>query len=171
MEIIQGSPADRDQLDQWMNARRLALRMKWTEVAQKADMTPQNLLRIRQGTIGITWDAADGIERALRWERGSVESAVLEGHEPIALPPSPTSGTAPEGDEMPPEPAPSNEPSPEPRPEDYPDEHEYMNAVYWYLRQWMSHDAVMRGFHMAAAIYERKNTERPAPKAPGNKVG
>lgn len=59
----------------------------------------------------------------------------------------------------------------EPMPQDYPDEHEYMNAVYWYLRQWMSHDAVMRGFHMAAAIYERKNTERPAPKAPGNKVG
>lgn len=59
----------------------------------------------------------------------------------------------------------------EPMPQDYPDEHEYMNAVYWYLRQWMSHDAVMRGFHMAAAIYERKNTERSAPKAPGNKVG
>lgn len=59
----------------------------------------------------------------------------------------------------------------EPRPEDYPDEHEYMNAVYWYLRQWMSHDAVMRGFHMAATIYERKNAERNAPKAPGNKVG
>lgn len=68
-----------------------------------------------------------------------------------------------------------DEPAPErteePRPEDYPDEHEYMQAVYWYLRQWMSHDAVMRGFHMAAAVYERKNTQRNAPKAPGNKVG
>ena len=61
----------------------------------------------------------------------------------------------------------------EPMPEDYPDEYEYMEAVYWYLRRGMgmSHEAVMRGFHMAAAIYKRKNAERNVPKAPRNEVG
>lgn len=62
--------------------------------------------------------------------------------------------------------------NPEPMPADYPDEHEYMSAVYWYLRRMnMSHDAVMRGFQLAAAVYEHKRTDRDPPSTPGNKVG
>jgi transcriptional regulator with XRE-family HTH domain len=100
------------------------------------------------------------VERALRWQFGSIES-LFQGGEPTPLDPQPQPSE------------PSTDAIAEPRPEDYPDEHEYMNAVYWYLRRGMgmSHEAVMRGFNMAAAIYERKNTKRSAPKAPSNKVG
>jgi transcriptional regulator with XRE-family HTH domain len=82
---IEGSTERRHQLDERMDARRNELRVTWTEIARRAGMTPQNLVRIRKGQISISWDAADGIERALRWERGSVEAAVLEGKPPTKL--------------------------------------------------------------------------------------
>lgn len=78
MEGMQGTPEARDALNQQMNARRQLLQMRWAEVARRADMTVQNLGRIRRGTISISWEAAQGIEDALQWERGSVE-AVLNG--------------------------------------------------------------------------------------------
>jgi transcriptional regulator with XRE-family HTH domain len=59
----------------------------------------------------------------------------------------------------------------EPDPLDYPDELEYMNAVYWFLRKSMSHEAVMRGFNMAAAIYHRRQTDRNAPSSEGDNFG
>lgn len=71
-----------------------------------------------------------------------------------------------------------DEPAPEaaggtmPEPQDYPGELEYMEAVYWYLRRMnMSHEAVMRGFGMAAAIYSRKVAERNGADTDGDMVG
>lgn len=87
MEILQGTATRRAQLDQWMDESRKALRLRWSQVAELAGMTTPNLLRIRKGKIGITWDAADGIENALQWERGSVEAAILEGRRPVAAAP------------------------------------------------------------------------------------
>jgi hypothetical protein len=90
---------------------------------------------------------------------------ILEGSPP------PPIVTAEQASEEPPTAAPA--PIPEPNPADYPDEMEYMIAVYWYLRRGMnmSHEAVMRGFHMAAAIYSRKTPERNQLNTSGNEVG
>lgn len=83
METLQGTAASRVRLDKWMDERRKELRLRWSKVAQIAGMSTPNLLRIRKGQIGISWDAADGIEDALLWERGSVEAAVLRGEKPV----------------------------------------------------------------------------------------
>jgi hypothetical protein len=82
MENLQGSPAARAQLNEWMNERRQQLRLRWSQVAELAGMGTPNLLRIRKGQISISWDAADGIEDALEWERGSVRAAVDLGQKP-----------------------------------------------------------------------------------------
>lgn len=84
MEGMQGTPESRRRLDDLMNERRRELRIKWTEVARRAGMTPQNLLRIRKGQISISWDAADGIDDALQWERGGVQ-AIIDGRIPVKL--------------------------------------------------------------------------------------
>lgn len=75
---------EREQLAGEMEARRRELRVNWTEVARRAGMSPQNLLRIRNGEISVTDDAADGIDEALYWEQGSV-AAVLAGRGPTPL--------------------------------------------------------------------------------------
>lgn len=68
-----------------INKRRRELRIRqWNEVARLARMSPENLRKIRKGEIGISEEAADGIEDALQWERGSVERAVRDG-----VPPAP----------------------------------------------------------------------------------
>lgn len=72
----------RERLAALMNKRRLQLGMRWREVAQRAGMTEQNLIKIRKGTISVTEDAAAGIERALRWQPGSV-FAILAGDDPV----------------------------------------------------------------------------------------
>lgn len=62
----------------------------------------------------------------------------------------------------------------EPDPTDYTSELEYQRAVYWYLRRGkgMSHEAVMRGFQLARAIFEEENrAERNAPNTSGEEVG
>lgn len=85
MEGIQGTPESRERLSQLMNDRRQELRVRWAEVARRAGMAVQNLGRIRRGAISISWEAAEGIERALCWARGSVERIVLEHGEPVLL--------------------------------------------------------------------------------------
>jgi hypothetical protein len=86
----EGTSDRRKLLERWMNDRRRELRIKWTEVARRSEMSVQNVLRIRKGQISISEDAADGIETALEWEPGSVERAVREGIKPTpASPPAP----------------------------------------------------------------------------------
>lgn len=72
----------RKRLDDLMEARRKELRIRWTEVARRAGMSPQNLLRIRKGLIAVSWEAAKGIDYAMEWAAGSVESFVERGEEP-----------------------------------------------------------------------------------------
>lgn len=87
MEGIEGSSDRRDLLEHWMNHRRRELRIKWTEVARRAGMSVQNVLRIRKGQISISEDAADGVEDALQWARGSVQRVIQEGAPPIPVAP------------------------------------------------------------------------------------
>lgn len=83
MDDPQTSGGPRD-LDSWMNDRRRELRIRWTEVADRASMSSENLRKIRRGQISLSEDAADGIERALAWQPGSVE-AVMRGERPTVL--------------------------------------------------------------------------------------
>ncbi|MEV4093853.1 hypothetical protein [Streptosporangium saharense] len=59
-------------LDQAMNDRRLSLRMKWHEVAEKAKISVPTLKRVRTGPGSITDWAARGLEEALEWPQGEV---------------------------------------------------------------------------------------------------
>ena len=77
-----GTDESRQQLSQLMDEQRRRLRLKWTQVALVADMSTQNLREIRQGTIGITVDAADRIEDALKWSRGSIQRFLQNGTPP-----------------------------------------------------------------------------------------
>jgi hypothetical protein len=140
----------------WMDERRGELALTWQQVADTAGVSTETLYRADDRAMRTT--TKHGIERALRWQRGSVD-AIKRGEKPTPLPQE--------------ESEPSQGPA-EPEPADYADEHEYMSAVYWYLRRGygMSHEAVQRGFDMAAAIFERKNkAERDDPNSSGNQVG
>lgn len=140
----------------WMDERRGELALTWQQVADEAGVSTETLYRIADGRTPRT-TTRKGIERALRWQPGSIDAIAHEGE------PTPLAA----------EPEPAPRPT-EPDPADYPDEHEYMTAVYWYLRRGygMSHEAVQRGFDMAAAIFERKNNaERNDPDSSGNRVG
>lgn len=75
---------NRERLSERMEDRRKELRLKWTQVGRRGGMSPQNLLRIRNGVISITEDAADSVEDGLFWARGSVQ-AILDGGEPTLL--------------------------------------------------------------------------------------
>jgi hypothetical protein len=72
---------NRERLANYMAARRVELRRPWREIAAAAGMSEQNLLRIRQGDITVTEQAARGIDTALNWEPGSV-LAILDDGEP-----------------------------------------------------------------------------------------
>lgn len=50
-------------------------------------MSTTNLARIRKGDIGVSWEAADGIDDALLWERGQGIQAVLAGKSPVEAAP------------------------------------------------------------------------------------
>jgi len=75
-------PERRQQLDQLIDGRRRQLRLRWNQVVQRAGMSAQNLRLIRQGVIGVTVDAADRIEDALEWARGSITGFLDDGTPP-----------------------------------------------------------------------------------------
>lgn len=75
----------RERLAAAMEERRGRLRVTWAEIAHRAGMTPQNLYRIRENKISISWDAEGGIERALRWAAGSIVE-ILSGRPAVELP-------------------------------------------------------------------------------------
>lgn len=68
-----------------MDARRTKLHVTWTELARRAGMSPQNLLRIRNREINVSWEAADGIDDALLWKRGQGIQALLDGKQPVEI--------------------------------------------------------------------------------------
>lgn len=83
---MDGTDERRKHLARLMDDRRRQLRLKWSHVAQRAGMSAENLRVIRNGTINITVDAADRIEDALEWARGSIKDIVLHGTPPRSTP-------------------------------------------------------------------------------------
>ena len=73
----------RERLARLMAERRTQLRMTWNAVADKAGLTKEGLRGIRQGQGIIQPASKEGIEDALRWERGSLD-AILEGRDPVS---------------------------------------------------------------------------------------
>lgn len=120
-------------------------------LADKADIDVKTVGKLERGEkIGETSMIA--LDIALGWEPGNGIQHLLAGEPPVEAESADSPATA------------IREEHREPDPTDYPDELEYLNAVYWYLRRGrnMSHEAVMRGFNMAAAIYTRKQSEAAA---------
>lgn len=85
---------DRERLKTAIENRAVELRLKLNKVAQRADMSPANFLRIRTGEVALTPFAVAAIEQALDWEPGSIQR-ILDGLEPTPrqrereLPPAP----------------------------------------------------------------------------------
>lgn len=102
MKGIEGSDERRASLDQLIDERRKTLRLRWSQLARRAGMTQENLLRIRKNRISISWEAAAGIERALLWEPGSVEAAVLHGEHPRVVPATSAGSSERESEAYPP---------------------------------------------------------------------
>lgn len=69
------------ELEAAMDARRLELGMKWVDVARAASISTETLFRFRRGHRSS--ESTHGVERALKWEHGSI-GAILEGGEPTA---------------------------------------------------------------------------------------
>lgn len=157
MEEMQGNDESRAQLDQWMDERRLELRLTWRQVARKAGMSTQNLLRIRKGEISISWNAADGIEDALRWPRGSIEAAVTRAERPAGLP----AGESPESS-VPPvtsrEPMKGGDPQGEPRVMTPAQMYAALEQAGWTIEQEekfqaLKRDLAAQGLTLTPAIY------------------
>lgn len=82
------TPNDEDaraRLARLMDERRLSLRLNWSHVADRADVTTETLRQVRNGRYTLRPLTKTGIEQALRWERGSVD-AILDGGQPEPLP-------------------------------------------------------------------------------------
>ncbi|MEU1736514.1 hypothetical protein [Streptosporangium sp. NPDC020145] len=62
----------RQRLAEAMDDRRQDLRLKWQDVAAKANISVPTLKRIRSGPGLITDWAARGLEKALEWPQGEV---------------------------------------------------------------------------------------------------
>lgn len=74
-------PDTQTSLGEWMDRRRVELRLTWREVAERADLSIAGLNAIRNGTRNPTDLTRRGIEEALGWGGGSV-TAVLAGGKP-----------------------------------------------------------------------------------------
>lgn len=68
----------------WMDDRRGDLQMTWEEVAERAGTTPETLRRNADDPSRMRTTTRKGIERALRWERGSIDD-ILAGGEPTPI--------------------------------------------------------------------------------------
>lgn len=71
-------------LDEHMNRRRLDLGMKWRDVASDGGISYEALRSARVGDAAPADLTKRGIERALKWQPGSVD-AILAGGEPTPL--------------------------------------------------------------------------------------
>jgi transcriptional regulator with XRE-family HTH domain len=115
-------------------------------------MSVKTLQRVEAAAVDPRPKTLGAIDRAAGWPPGRSRALLDDEEMPVA-------------------PASRPEHVPKPMPADYPGELEYMEAVYWYLRRMgLGHEAVMRGFGMAAAIYARKVAERNGSDAPRDEV-
>lgn len=72
------------QLADLMDERRLSLGLTWKDVANRSGLTTETLRQVRaQGSTEIRGLTKRGIETALEWAPGSVDS-VLGGGDPVA---------------------------------------------------------------------------------------
>lgn len=135
----------RSRLSRMIEERRLELELSQEALAVAAGVSLSSVGRLERDRP-VSKRIERQVERALQWEKGSIAAIRNDGEPSVIERPSASQTT----DEV-----------QEPDPADYPDEMEYLNAVYWYLRRGrnMSHEAVMRGFNMASAIYARKQSE------------
>jgi hypothetical protein len=76
-----------ERLDQFMNERRLELRMRWDAVASSAGIADVTVRAIRRGDNQPSELTQRRIEDALRWEYGSI-ATILAGGEPTPVEPS-----------------------------------------------------------------------------------
>lgn len=152
--------ADRKRLGQAVETARRAAGYRYRTDFVRANgiKNLRGLEMLEQGQPGVGQAFLFEVARALPGWDESTPQAVLEGQDPPPAEPVV-------------EPAESKHSPAEPNPADYPDELEYLNAVYWFLRKSMSHEAVMRGFNMAAAIYARRNAERDSSSPHGDNLG
>lgn len=67
-----------------MEKRRIELRLKWTQVAERADLSQAGLGAIRRGERHPSALTRARIDHALRWVPGSVDR-VLDGGEPTPI--------------------------------------------------------------------------------------
>jgi hypothetical protein len=79
--------AARARLAKLIDERRDQLGLYWNEVAQLADITKEGLRSVRFETRALRPATKRGIERALRWEAGTVDR-ILEGGDPDEMPPA-----------------------------------------------------------------------------------
>lgn len=84
-----------------MDVRRSELQLTWNEVAEKAGITREGLRRTRVKTGPIRSLTKRGIENALAWEPGSIDS-ILAGGEPTVRVRHVPVGTATSVEEAPP---------------------------------------------------------------------
>lgn len=91
----------RKRLAEEMEQRRKKLRLRWTQVARRADMSVQTLLRIRSGETAVSDFAAEGIEQALEWPTGHVAEVLGAQREQVPEPqPEPVDPAVPILDEL-----------------------------------------------------------------------
>ncbi|WP_242890120.1 hypothetical protein [Actinomadura litoris] len=88
----------RARLDQLMDTRRAELRLRWKDVAARAGLTTEGLRNVRGGRGEIRSLTKRGIEEALGWTSGSIDS-ILGGGEPTVPGQRIESGIATETDE------------------------------------------------------------------------
>lgn len=78
-------PEPRRRLAGLMDDRRIELDLSWEEVARRAGMVGMTLRRIRNGESALPRRTAAKIDRALKWQPGSVEGILADG-EPEVIP-------------------------------------------------------------------------------------
>jgi transcriptional regulator with XRE-family HTH domain len=74
-----GDPDARARLADLMDQRRRDLRLTWDQVASRAGIHRETLRQIRAGTGALRPLSATGIEDALDWDRGSIDTLLADG--------------------------------------------------------------------------------------------
>lgn len=75
---------DAHRLAQLMEERRLDLGLRWNDVAAESGMSVEGLRAMRRdGAVPRPLNQR-GIEKALRWERGSIDR-ILQGEDPVPV--------------------------------------------------------------------------------------
>jgi hypothetical protein len=81
-----GGRLDRERLAAHIDARQQELGVPWTQIIKESGLTKEGLRKIREGlSQNPRAQTKRGLERALRWTLGSVDT-VLAGGDPVPLP-------------------------------------------------------------------------------------